>query len=507
MEILGVDLSVTWVLVIGIVTLVAWYDWWSHQYFQRLGIPVADYVPVFGNILQWRHGFHQTFADFAKKYGKVFGMYDFRKPLLIVTDPEIVRNVCIKNFSSFNNRRKLPLRQRPLDKGLTLLDFQDWKDVRNVITPSFSASKMRLMSVLLNDCCDILVGNINEAQSGGKSVDCRRIFGGFSMDASARCGFGLEVDSQKNKDDPFVKHAKKGVQFSFFKPALILAAVFPILGPVFDYFDIGVFDTSATKFFSDVTKDACKLRKEEGKSAPQRVDMLQLMLNAHNDTDEERTDVVKEGVHNRRALTIEEVMAQGVIFFLAGYETTNALLSFAAYAMATNPDIQEKLHAEIDKSAPTRDSLGYDVIAKMDYLDKVVSETLRMYPTGTIFDRVCNETITYDGLTIEKGVAVVVAVWPIHYNEEYWPNPSKFDPERFSAENKESIQPGTYLPFGIGPRNCIGMRFALLVIKMALVRVMQNFRFEVSPETEIPLTLGSTNLAPKTLFVRFVPRK
>ena len=75
---------------------------------------------------------------------------------------------------------------------------------------------------------------------------------------------------------------------------------------------------------------------------------------------------------------------KGVIFFLAGYETTSALLSFAAYAMATNPDIQEKLQAEIDKSAPTRDSLGYDVIAKMDYLDKVVSETLRMYPTGTM---------------------------------------------------------------------------------------------------------------------------
>ncbi len=260
-------------------------------------------------------------------------------------------------------------------------------------------------------------------------LNCR-MYGGFSMDAIARCGFGLEVDSQKNKDDPFIKHAKMAFNFSFFKPSLLLAAVFPILGPVFDFFDIGMFDTRATKFFSAVTKDACKLRQEEGKSGPQRVDMLQLMLNAHNDKDEEHTDVAQEGGSTRKALTTEEVMAQGIIFFLAGYETTNALLSFVAYAMATNPDIQEKLHAEIDTCAPTRDSIGYDVISKMDYLDKVVSETLRMYPTGTIFDRVCNETVTYDGLTIEKGVVVLVSVWPIHHNEEYWPNPSKFDPER-----------------------------------------------------------------------------
>ncbi|XP_033645947.1 cytochrome P450 3A24-like [Asterias rubens] len=507
MEILGMDVSVTWVLVTGLITLTAWYDWWSHHYFQRLGIPVADYIPIFGNLLQWRYGFHQTFADFAKKYGKVFGMYEFRKPVLIVTDPEIIRKMCIKNFSSFINRKTLPLCQQPRDKGLTRLKGQEWKEVRNVVMPSFSASKMRLMSPLINGCGDSLVANINKAQTGGKSVDCREIFGSFAMDASALCGFGLEVDSQKNKDDPLVEHARKAVDFFLYNPARLICGIFPILRPIFDYFDFGVFDSKAVDFFTALTNDTCKLRRQEGKSASQRIDILQLMLNAHGETGDERTNSTKEGASTRRALTADEILAQSIIFFFAGYETVSALLIFVTYAMATNPDIQEKLHAEIDDSAPTRDSLNYDVIFKMEYLDKVVSETLRMYPPGAVFDRFCNETVTYNGLTIEKGVTIMVSVWTIHHNEEYWPNPSKFDPERFSPENKESIQPCTYLPFGVGPRNCAGMRYALLVTKMAVLRVMQNFRFEVSPETQIPLQLGKVGLAPKNLFVRMVPRK
>ncbi|XP_022082383.1 cytochrome P450 3A24-like [Acanthaster planci] len=513
MELLGFELSLTWFLIICVVLVAAWYDRWCHQYFQRRGIPVPDYIPFFGNILQWRHGVQKTFTDYVKKHGRVVGMYDFRRPVLIVNDPDILKNVLVKNFSSFYNRRKFPLGQEPLNRGLTQLVNEEWKETRNVITPSFSASKMRQMSVMINECCDTLVTNFSKAQEGGKSADCRVLFGGFTMDAIAKCGFGLKVDSQQNKDDPFVQNAKKAFEFSLFNPAFMIVSAFPALAPVLAYLKFDLFDPKTVKFFMDVTEAACNIRRQEGSEASKHIDFLQLMLNAHNDEehDEEDTPTIEngtdKGVVHRRALSKIDVMAQAITFFLAGYETTNTLLSFTAYLLATNQDVQEKLHAEIDDLAPTRDNLGYDVIAKMEYLDMVINESLRMYPPAVIFDRMCNETITYDGLTIEKGVNVFVSLWTLHYDEEFWPNPTKFDPERFSPENKASIKPCTYMPFGFGPRNCIGMRFALLESKMALVRVLQQYRFDVSSETEIPPTLGKTGfLAPKSLMLKAVQR-
>ncbi|XP_038067034.1 cytochrome P450 3A6-like [Patiria miniata] len=513
MELLGFDLSVTWLLVIGLVLVSVWYDWWCHQYFQRRGIPVADYIPFFGNILQFRHGVQFTWTEYVKKHGRVVGMYDFRRPVLIINDPDILKNVLVKNFSSFHNRRISPLGQKPLNRGLTQLVNEEWKEIRNVITPSFSASKMRLMSETINECCDTLVASFSKAQEGGRAADCRVLFGAFTMDAIARCGFGLKVDSQQNKDDPFVKNAKNAFDFSLFNPAFLIVSAFPALSPIFAYLKFDMFDPEVMKFFMNVTEAACNMRKQEGQDASKHIDLLQLMLNAHEDEEHEEEDTPtaesgqNKGTAHRRPLSTVDVMAQAVTFFLAGYETTNTLLCFTAYLLATNQDTQEKLHAEIDNLAPTRDNLGYDVIAKMEYLDMVINESLRMYPPAVAFERMCNETFSYEGLTIEKGINVMVSLWTLHYDEEFWPNPTKFDPERFSPENKASIKPCTYMPFGFGPRNCIGMRFALLEAKMALVRVLQQYRFDVCSETEIPPKLGKAIfLAPKIMKLSAVPR-
>ncbi|XP_038066485.1 cytochrome P450 3A24-like [Patiria miniata] len=514
MELFGLDVSVTWTLVIGVLLLLAWYDWWRHHYFQRLGIPVADYVPIFGNALQWRRGLQTTFTDYVKKYGRVVGTYDFHRPVLIITDPDLLKNILVKNFSSFNNRRRIGMSQKPLSRALTDLVNEEWKEIRSVITPSFSASKMRKMSPLINECCDTLLASIGKAREGDMSIDFMVVSGAYTMDVIAKCGFGLEVDSQGSKDDPFVKNAKKFFEFSRLSPKVLILSLFPFMGRVFTFLNISLFAPDALKFFMDVTEAACKMRTAEGEQASQRVDLLQLMLNAHNDPEVDQEDTPSsdkakgKGVVQRKPLSTEDVMAQSLIFFLAGYDTSTAMLSLTAYLLATNQDAQEKLHAEIDNLAPTRDNLGYDVIAKMEYLDMVINESLRMYPPTVVFDRMCNDTITYKGLVIEKGVGVLVSVWTMHYDEEYWTNPTTFDPERFSPENKASIKPCSFQTFGFGPRNCIGMRFALLEAKMALVRVLQQYRFDVCSETEIPPTLGKRgHLAPKNIILNAIPRK
>ncbi|XP_028719508.1 cytochrome P450 3A25-like [Peromyscus leucopus] len=130
----------------------------------------------------------------------------------------------------------------------------------------------------------------------------------------------------------------------------------------------------------------------------------------------------------------------------------------------------------------------------MEYLDMVVNETLRLYPAANRLERISKKDVQINGVFIPKGTVVMVPTYPLHRDPEYWPEPEEFCPERFSKENKGSINPYVYLPFGYGPRNCLGMRFALISMKFAVVRVLQNFTLQPCEETQIPLKLSKRTI-------------
>ncbi|XP_071507570.1 cytochrome P450 3A6-like [Diadema antillarum] len=461
-------------------------------------------------------GMHICFPEFTKKYGKVYGFFMFNKPIYVVSDPEMVREIGVKSFSNFTNHEMFVLKNRPLDKGLSMLQDQHWKDVRNIITPTFSAAKMKKMSGLINECCDYLVKNLGARQQKDNEVNVNSVFEAFTMDGIARCAFGLEIDSQNNPNDPFVANAKTILNGSIINPRLIIAGVLPPVAHLMNYFHIGMFPMGVINFFSNVVDRAMAIREADPRSE-ERKDFLQLIMNAHQSGESEKVTEgkkVEEDVHShldehhnmeffesRRnkdlKLTKEEIVAQTLLFFIAGYETTNVTLGFIAYSLATNPEVQDKLIQEVDEVTPDRDSVNYSSIAKMPYLDGVVCETLRMYPPAALTDRVCNETYTLNDVTFPKGVQIFFPIHAIHHDPEYWPNPEVFDPLRYTKENREGRHPFAWMPFGAGPRNCVGMRFALMEIKMAVARVLQKYRFQTSPNSKVPLKFGTRNIKPE----------
>lgn len=163
-------------------------------------------------------------------------------------------------------------------------------------------------------------------------------------------------------------------------------------------------------------------------------------------------------------ITDDLITAQALIFFLAGLETSSSLLSFLSYELAKNPEIQKKLIEEVDKNiSMSKTSISYEKLSKMKYLDQVVSEALRKWTPGFALSRCCTKEYTIPPkneneipLTINQGCFVMIPVIGIHYDPQYFENPDVFDPERFNDENKKNIVPGSYIPFGVGPRNCIG---------------------------------------------------
>ncbi|KAH7946632.1 hypothetical protein HPB52_002214 [Rhipicephalus sanguineus] len=196
----------------------------------------------------------------------------------------------------------------------------------------------------------------------------------------------------------------------------------------------------------------------------------------------------------RAVLTEDEALAQCVLFFVGGQETTASMVAFAAHLLAVHPDVQDKLRREVDECIATHGSEpSMDAVARLKYLHCIVSETLRLYPTAPRLERSAVEdcVLGETGIKIRKGGMVTVPLYALHRDPEFFPEPDAFKPERFSEENADSIKPYTYLPFGAGPRNCIGMRLGLHAIKVALLHSVHKVQFVRTEKTQVPLKMAT----------------
>ncbi|NXS18720.1 CP3A9 protein, partial [Mystacornis crossleyi] len=478
------------------------YGTWPFGLFKKLGIPGPRPLPFFGTCLEYRKGFLDFDSECFKKYGKIWGIYDGRQPTLAVTDPQIIKSVLVKDcYTTFTNRRRTDL-AGVLTNAISLAEDEHWKRLRTVLSPTFTSGKLKEMFPIMKHYGEILVKNVQKQVKEDSSISVKDIFGSYSMDVVTSTSFGVNIDSMNNPKDPFVREMKKLVKFDFFDPIFILSFVFPFLNPLLAKAGASFFPRDAVDFFM---RSIAKIKQEREKEAHKgRVDFLQLMIESQRSDSQGNN----EADHPYKALTDTEVLAQAFIFIFAGYEPTSNTLGYLAYELALHPDVQQKLLQEIDAVLPNKAPLTYDAIMKLEYLDMTVNETLRMYPLGGRLERTCKKDVEINGVTIPKGVVVTIPPYVLHRDPDYWPDPDEFRPERFSKENKESIDPYTYLPFGAGPRNCIGMRFALLTLKVAITSLLQHFTFQTCKQTQIPVKLSSVGLlAPeKPIVLKLVPR-
>jgi len=192
-------------------------------------------------------------------------------------------------------------------------------------------------------------------------------------------------------------------------------------------------------------------------------------------------------------LTDSNIIGSSLTFLLAGYETTSNALANTCWLLAKHPDIQRKLQNEIDANAKFGEKPNYELLHKMPYLDAVFRETLRLFSIVTTFIvRTCVNDCEINGYKFLRGMQVMLPSYSIHHDEEIWPEPEKFSPERFL--NNPNLHPMAWTPFGSGPRNCVGMRFAELEYKLCLFQLLAKFNVELSDKSET--TLARKHMAP-----------
>ncbi|KAK5643815.1 hypothetical protein RI129_007660 [Pyrocoelia pectoralis] len=487
------------------------------SYWKDRGVPHKKPLPLIGNsaiLIYKSKPFFEYVEDLYNDFPneRYYGIYQFSKPVIYVRDLDLIKSITVKDFDQFvdHNNFIVDNVDKLLSKNLINLKGQTWRDMRATLSPSFTSSKMKTMFLLFSECSQQFVEYFEKKKENVVTVEMKDICTRFTNDAIASTAFGFKCDSLKDETNEFYTMGKKATNVGGARLLLVVVlGLFPLLQKVIKF---DIFPQSVSTFFRRVIKETIDSR-ENGKLI--RHDMIHLLLEARKgkvsrdepETAETEFAAVEEskihhGKQPKLELTDEDITAQALIFFFGGFETSATLLSFMSYELAVNPEIQEKLQAEIDETLNECDgSLTYNALQTMKYMDMVVSETLRKWPPGFQLDRRCVKDYVVEpvkqherAFTIKKGDMVVIPTIGIHRDPHYFENPNKFDPERFNDENKIKIKPYSYLPFGSGPRNCIASRFALLENKTLIFHLLSRFNVVVIDKTQIPLKLSKTRI-------------
>jgi cytochrome P450 family 4 subfamily V len=220
-------------------------------------------------------------------------------------------------------------------------------------------------------------------------------------------------------------------------------------------------------------------------------------------------DMLLKAKHEDPTISFDDIQEEVDTFMFEGHDTTAAATSWACHLIGSNPDVQKKLHEEIDDLFGTSDRpLTNDDFKELKYLECCIKEALRLFPSVPFYGRTISEDAYVGDYKVLQGCSAFISSYLLHRDEKYYPDPEKFDPDRFLPQNSKDRHPYAYIPFSAGRRNCIGQRFALMEMKVVLSNILRKFEIkslktsdELKPSPD--LIIRPTNGIPVTLKLRY----
>jgi len=494
--------------VAGIVLLVLYvYFQNRYSYWKKRGVPTLKPTAPFGNFSYSILAGKTPAFEIAEMY-KAFeghavgGVYSFGTPSLLPRDPEVLKDILVKDFDHFYGRgRMFDEEAEPLDANLFSLSGSKWRNLRVRLTPLFTTLKMKMMFGAVVECGKNLQTCLQKPASNGETIEIKEYLARYSTDVIASCAFGIQCNCLKNPEAEFRNWGRRVVQPTIKQR---ITGMLNVMWPSLVYsLKLSIFPKEVSNYFRKMVRETVEYRE---KNNVQRKDFIQLMIELKHKTlvmeGEEDLNLLQKDADNMKGsapfeVTMNVIAAQAFVFFLAGFETTSATMTFCLYELARNTDIQGRVRNEIDAVLERHGgNITYEAISEMEYLDKVVCETLRIYPALAAVTRQCTKPITLRGtdVTVEKGMMVLISILGLHQDPKYYPDPERFDPERFTEEEKKKRPQFSYIPFGEGPRICIGMRFGLMQAKVGLISFLANYEVRVSEKTQIPVVIDTRSV-------------
>nr|BAN20360.1 cytochromeP450 [Riptortus pedestris] len=462
-------------LAVGIIS-VALVIWWLLSPSSRLRkfaekIPGPPTYPLVGNALNINVVGPNAFNDLLevrKKYGPVFKLWLGPQLHVTLTDPHDIQMILsssdlITKSKLYNNLSGW------IGTGLLLSTGDLWFARRKAITPTFHFRILDEFVPIFNECANNLIDKL-EDKSEKEVFDITPFVSYCALDAISKTAMGFDVQAQRKPKSTYVT--------SILEMSNLIAKKinYPWLGvePVYSLTGQKNKEQHNLEILRHLPKKVLEERKIEYKSGDRvsavsdefgikkRRAFLELLLDISRDNPAFKED--------------EAIMDEVTTFMFEGHDTTTSCLTFTIWALGEHPEIQEKAYNEVSSILENDENVKMEQLNQMKYLERVIKESLRMYPPVPTIGRYFSKDIALpSGYTIPAGTEVEIGIMLLHRDEQYFENPNVFDPDRFL---KEFNHPYAYIPFSAGPRNCIGQKFAMADLKTILAKVILNFKIK-----------------------------
>ena len=433
------------------------------------------------------------------------------------------------------------------DNFLFVLNDEDWKRLRAIVSPTFSTGKLRKVKPTLDENIQLMCKHLNKMIENDPYVNMKEVVGGFTMDSIVQISMGIKIDSLQDPNNPIIQNARKlfGQDISFMDLTIFaLASAFPNLLKM-----IGLkIQPDALNYLANISKEIIKKKREQMKTRNETQkanNFIELIL----EVEQEQKQILEQSgkPFKRKSISFvcclfetsfylnfsldinnDELIAQCVTFFTAGFDTTSSAILYAVYLFASNPDKQEKIYKSIietlEKLAKERDDgcldpyelITFESLNQFEYFNAALNESMRLLTIVFSIDRMATEDVHLEtsdkkiSFNVRKGDIIRIPVIDLHNDPDNFYEPKKFIPERFLPENQSNpdkqFNKSAFLPFGSGPRKCIATTLALFEAKMMLIHFIRLYRISLCTKTKLDFYVNFDSLVPKDIIMKVEKR-
>ena len=431
-------------------------------------IPGPHGRPVLGMLPEMVRDMLGLFTNTARDYGGIAQFKLLNKSYLLVTNPDYVKYILQDNYKNYIRGRSVETGRVLLGNGLPLIDGDFWLRERRLLQPAFHRERLGTLVNTMTDITSRFLQDWSEKAKQNQILDLDDEMMRLTLTVIIKSMFSADIDEKiKSLSQAFNVASKFMLWRSQQMWKLPLSVPLP---PHLEY-------NRALKILNDTIYPLVA----DGRNHP-KDDLLGMLL-AMRDAD------TGQGMSDRQAR--DEV----VTIFFAGHETTAATLTWAFYILSQQPEIEKRMRAELESVLNGRIPTFAD-LPNLVYMQQVISEVLRLYPAAYLFAREAVIDDVLDGYLIPSNTLIFISPFVSHRDPTYWPDPERFDPNRFASEQVANRPRHVYFPFGAGPHICLGNNFALMEMQLLLIMALQRFRLRLVPNHPIAFKPEAT-LRPK----------
>jgi cytochrome P450 len=399
-------------------------------------------------------------AESSRKYGDVVAIRFLHRKIIVVNHPDLVEEVLVTRNKSYIKHFALRIAKDTLGEGLLTSEGDFWRRQRRLSQPAFHREKVAGHASAMVELTERMLAS----WSDGQRLDVQAAMMRLTLEIVARCLFDADVTG----DSAEASEAMETLLRSFTSRVDSLIRL-----PEFLPTPKNLRLRSAKKRLDGIIYRFIADRRASGMD---RGDLLSMLLQA--------TDPVEEG---GAGMTDRQLRDEAMTLFMAGHETTANTLAWVWFLLSSHPEVEAKLHDELDEVLPDRPPT-FDDLPRLSYTEKVVTETLRLYPTVWLLGREAIEPTEVGGYPVPVGTTVYMSQWVVHRDPRFFDDPLAYRPERWEDGLAKKIPRYAYFPFGGGPRICIGNSFAMMEATLLLASIARRFRVRVAhPDQVVPL--------------------